>query len=76
MQQFFLFAVQRKHSPNVNYYFNSILIILFLLFCNISFAGETGKISGKVFDSKTGEALIGAQSYETFVEAIERKLNE
>ena len=31
-----------------------------LIFSTIVFAGETGKIAGKITDAKTGEALPGA----------------
>ncbi|MFC2084554.1 TonB-dependent receptor domain-containing protein [Bacteroidota bacterium] len=39
------------------------LLLIFLLFSSLSknvFAGETGKIAGKIIDSATGETLIGA----------------
>ena len=42
---------------------NKQLIILFLIvlgFCQISIAGTTGKIMGRVIDEQTGEALAGA----------------
>ena len=38
---------------------NRILATLLLLFGTLSFAGQTGKISGKVTNSQTGEALVG-----------------
>ena len=31
-----------------------------LLFSNLIFAGDTGKISGIITDAETGEALVGA----------------
>lgn len=36
------------------------LLILCLALTSVVFGGETGKISGRIIDSKTGEALIGA----------------
>ncbi len=38
---------------------NRILATLLLLFGTLSFAGQTGKISGKATNSQTGEALVG-----------------
>ena len=38
---------------------NRILAALLLLFGTLSFAGQTGKISGKATNSQTGEALVG-----------------
>ena len=37
-----------------------ILLLFVILTFNFTFAGETGKISGKVVDNTTGEPLIGA----------------
>lgn len=43
------------------FYRKSLISIVFLLFLPwLLFAGTTGKISGRVTDAKTGEALIGA----------------
>ena len=36
------------------------ITLLLLLSCTALFAGQTGKIAGKVLDSQTGEAIIGA----------------
>lgn len=38
----------------------NVAIFLSLLFCVTTFAGTTGKLTGKVTDAKTKEALIGA----------------
>jgi outer membrane receptor protein involved in Fe transport len=38
----------------------SLITFLIILFTGLSFAGTTGKISGKVMDAATGEPLIGA----------------
>ncbi len=37
-----------------------LIFMSILLFSNISFAGTTGKLSGKVTDAKTGEPVVGA----------------
>jgi outer membrane receptor protein involved in Fe transport len=37
-----------------------IISLLIFLISNISFAGTTGKLSGKITDAKTGEPVIGA----------------
>jgi len=37
-----------------------ILIMLSFVVCGSAWAGETGKLSGTVRDSSTGEPLIGA----------------
>ena len=41
-------------------YFFKTVILAYVLFLNTSFADVTGKISGKIVDSNSGEALIGA----------------
>lgn len=38
------------------YYF---IILLHFFFCNVIFAGVTGKISGKITDAQTGDPLVG-----------------
>ena len=38
----------------------SLLLFLLLFVTSSAFAGETGKISGKITDEKTGEVLVGA----------------
>ncbi|MEO8399097.1 MAG: carboxypeptidase-like regulatory domain-containing protein, partial [Ignavibacteriaceae bacterium] len=38
----------------------SYLFLLILVICDLTYAGTTGKISGKIIDSKTKESLIGA----------------
>ncbi|MBU1680209.1 MAG: TonB-dependent receptor [Bacteroidetes bacterium] len=37
-----------------------IFLIGLILLCNIVFAGQTGKLAGKIFDKETGEPVIGA----------------
>ncbi|MCX6173125.1 MAG: TonB-dependent receptor [Ignavibacteriales bacterium] len=44
---------------NLYKYILFLLPVFFLLNQNALYAGTTGKIAGKVFDKKTGEALIG-----------------
>ena len=36
-----------------------ITLAMLLMFGSISFAGQTGKIAGKVTDSQTSDALVG-----------------
>ncbi|UCH65837.1 MAG: TonB-dependent receptor, partial [Ignavibacterium sp.] len=61
-----------KINSNTKYF---IIVILLLFSCRI-FAGETGKIAGKIIDQTTEEALIGANVLITgvWIEGVEQPL--
>ena len=63
------------NSDIISYRQYLIIFILILLSCNL-FAGETGKIAGKIIDKTTEEALIGANVLITgvWIEGVERPL--
>ena len=42
------------------YYYITRIFFLWILLFQILFAGVTGKVTGKVIDNNTGEALLGA----------------
>ena len=45
---------------NYRMYALRIALLAFIFLSNSLFAGQTGKLSGKVTDSETGEDIIGA----------------
>lgn len=55
-----------------------ILLSLLLLTVKVSFAGDTGKIAGKVIDKTTGEPLIGVNVIiiSRWESGVERKISE
>ena len=52
------------------------ILVISILFTANSFAGETGKIAGKIVDAETGEPLIGANVIviSRWVDGVEEKL--